>query len=142
MNRILTSELKQNSGSRVYLQGWVHNLRRLGEVNFLIIRDRGGLAQAVTSSRDIELLDDLHLGTVISLEGIVVEAPNAPNGVELHDNKIEVLSAVTNPLPIPINKTKLKVNQQYFLDHAVIGHRHPKQQSLLRLSAGIMRGFR
>lgn len=142
MERILTNKLKYNVGKTVFLEGWIHNLRRLGDINFLIIRDRGGLAQAVMSVEDLKPVEGLQLGTVVSLEGTVVTAPQAPGGVELHDSKIEVITPVIEPLPLPINKTKLKANQQFFLDHAVVGHRHPRQQALFRLSAGIMRGFR
>jgi nondiscriminating aspartyl-tRNA synthetase len=101
-----------------------------------------GLAQAVVGKEDIEPLRGLQPGTVIRLRGKVVESSPSPGGFELHDNTIEVITPVSEPLPVPLNKPKMNINQPYFLDHAVIGHRHPRQQAVLRLSAGIMRGFR
>lgn len=142
MKRLLSKDLSSHVGQEVMLQGWVHNLRMLGDVNFLILRDRQGLSQAVVSKENLKPLKGLQLGTIISLCGKVVESPSAPGGYELYDNQISVITPVTDPLPLPINKTEMKVNQPFFLDHAVIGHRQPRQQAILRLSAGIMRGFR
>ena len=142
MERILARELGGCVGGRVWVMGWIHNVRRLGDVNFLLVRDRSGLAQAVLSKEEVEPLENFQIGTVIRVEGTVVEAKAAPGGYELHDNRIEVISPVVERLPLAINKTKLNVNQSFFLDHAVVGHRHADHTAILRLSSGVMRGFR
>ena len=50
MQRVLANELPAHVGARVTVMGWLHNLRRLGKVNFLILRDRTGFVQAVLGS--------------------------------------------------------------------------------------------
>ena len=50
MKRILTTELAAHAGERVLLQGWLHRRRELSRVSFLVLRDRAGLAQVVSSS--------------------------------------------------------------------------------------------
>src|SRR5262245_30757240 len=40
--RILSSQLPELAGKPVLLQGWVHRLRNLGGVRFLLLRDRSG----------------------------------------------------------------------------------------------------
>jgi nondiscriminating aspartyl-tRNA synthetase len=142
MERIYTNELAHYEGQPVRLQGWLHNLRRLGEVNFIILRDRAGLAQAVVSEADIEPLAGLQDESVIQVEGTVVAAANAPGGYELHHNTIAVITPVSAPMPFALNKQTLKVSQPLFLEHAVVGHRHPQQRAILKLGAGIMRAFR
>ena len=62
MKHIPVSELKDHVGRRVKLQGWLHNLRRLGQVNFLLLRDRTGLAQMVLGKEDLGGVEDLLLG--------------------------------------------------------------------------------
>jgi nondiscriminating aspartyl-tRNA synthetase len=62
----------------VRLSGWVHSRRDLGALSFLVLRDRGGLAQIV-SSEPLDLVPE----TVIEVEGQVVAAGQAPAGVEL-----------------------------------------------------------
>ena len=47
MDRILSAQAASHKGDEVRLAGWVHNLRIHKDVQFLVLRDRGGLIQAV-----------------------------------------------------------------------------------------------
>jgi nondiscriminating aspartyl-tRNA synthetase len=60
----------------------------------------------------------------------------------LHDLHVEVITPVTEPPPIPLNKRKITANITTLLDHAVVANRHPARRTLLRLGAGAMAGFR
>ena len=142
MERTLAAYLSEHVGERVRVQGWLHALRRLGEVNFLLVRDRSGLAQAVASTDDLKPLEGLQLESVIEVEGEVVVAPTAPGGHELYHNHVRVITPSTAPLPFSLHKNRIRASQPTFLDHAVIGHRHLKKRAILRLAAGVMRGFR
>jgi nondiscriminating aspartyl-tRNA synthetase len=142
MSRVHATDLSSYEGRRVLLQGWLHAKRRLGDVNFVILRDSTGIAQAVVSEEDLRPLDGLQNESIIQIEGEVVAAPNAPGGYELYHNSISVITPVTEPLPFSLNKHVIKAGQPTFLDHAVVGHRHLRQQATLRLAAGVMRGFR
>ena len=145
METIRTTEVGQHVGQRVRLRGWVHNLRLLGGVNFLVLRDGWGTVQAVTQElADLAPLTDSGLGaeSVIALEGRVVAEPQAPGGVELHDLAIQVLTPVAEPPPIPLNKRQIKAALPTLLDHAVVVNRHPARRAIFRLSAAAMAGFR
>lgn len=142
MQRVLAAQLGEHVGQRVLVQGWLHALRKLGEVNFLVVRDRSGICQAVTSLDDLKPLDGLQHESVIAVEGEVVVAPKAPGGYELYHNRVQVISPVTTPLPFSLNKNRIRANQPAFLDHAVIGQRHLNQRAILRLASGVMQGFR
>lgn len=72
--RVLARDLKQHEGQRIVAQGWVHNVRALGEVNFLIVRDRSGLMQAVASKEALQPLEGWQLETVVEVEGTVTAA--------------------------------------------------------------------
>jgi len=140
--RILSASLDAHLGERVQLQGWLHRLRLMGEVNFLIVRDRAGLAQAVLSPKELAPLGNLSPETVIALTGTVVKEVQAPGGVELHDVSIEVLSPVEEPTPFPLFKKTVKVALPTLLDHAVVGHRMLDRRAILRIASGVMAGFR
>jgi nondiscriminating aspartyl-tRNA synthetase len=143
METIRTVEAVGHVGQPVRVLGWLHNLRPLGGVTFVVLRDGWGTLQAVTESEaDLEPLAGLALETVIALEGIVVATPQAPGGVELHQPRVEVITAVTEPPPIPLNKREIKAGLPALLDHAVVANRHPARQAIFRLSAGVMAGFR
>ncbi len=140
--RILTSELAAHAGRRVRLCGWLHNLRDMGSVNFLLLRDRAGVAQAVLGPAELAPLAGLKAETVLALNGDVVRAPQAPGGCELHHVQIEVLSPVADVLPFELNKHRITAGQAAFLDHAAVGHRHPQRRAILKVAAGVMTGFR
>jgi nondiscriminating aspartyl-tRNA synthetase len=143
MERILTRELKEQVGNTVRIAGWMHGLRQLSKVNFLLLRDASGIAQVVVDAKpDMQLLGDLHLESVLEVEGEVVAEKNAPDGVEIHKPRIRVISEVKEVVPFPINKGALNVNIDTFLDHAYYGLRHPDRRNIFKLSAGVMRGFR
>ncbi len=143
MEHIRTTQIKEYIGQRVMLAGWVHQMRALGGITFLVIRDGFGTAQAVTEdSARVAPLQELQTETVITLTGTVVAEAQAPGGVELHDITVEVITPVAEPLPFPINKRVLKVGLDTFLDNATVGLRNPAYRARFRLSAGIMAAFR
>lgn len=139
MERTLAAEIPQKVGQRVELRGWMHTLRRMGGVAFLMLRDRSGLAQAVVD-------DTSHLAgclpeTVLSVVGTVREEPRARLGAELREVQVEVLAPVAEPLPFEINKGPLKANLDTYLDHAPAGLRHPARQATFRLASAILGAY-
>ncbi len=145
MERVRTVELAAHVGQRVRLQGWLHTLRLLGGVNFVVLRDGWGTVQAVTEDEaDLAPLTarELQPETVFALEGLVVESAQAPTGIELHAPRIEVLTPVAEALPVLINKRQIKAQLPVLLDHAVVTNRHPARRAMFRLSAQVMAAFR
>jgi nondiscriminating aspartyl-tRNA synthetase len=145
MERIRTTEVAHYIGKRVRLAGWLHALRRLGGVSFIVLRDGWGLVQAVTENEaDLKPLSEAGAGpeSLITLEGLVVEEAQAPGGIELRQPQLEVINPVTEALPVSINKSQLKATLPTLLDHAVVANRHPQRRAVFRLAAGVMAGFR
>ncbi|MCR6699580.1 OB-fold nucleic acid binding domain-containing protein, partial [Escherichia coli] len=56
----------------VKLQGWVHKLRKLGKIAFVLLRDRTGIIQCVVDAKKIDV-KELKLESVVEIEGIVKE---------------------------------------------------------------------
>src|SRR5579859_6332927 len=145
MQRISTLEVRAHTGERVYVKGWLQSLRQMGGINFLVLRDGWGTLQAVTENEaEIAPLVESAAGleSVVAVEGDVVEMPQAPGGIELHNLRIEVITPVTEVLPVSLNKRKIAANLTTLLDHAVITHRNPQRRAMLRLGAGVMAAFR
>jgi nondiscriminating aspartyl-tRNA synthetase len=143
MNTIRTVEASSYVGQQVRLMGWLHNVRRLGGVNFVVIRDGWGTLQAVTESEaDLAPIAELNLESVIVLTGVIVATSQAPGGVELHQPRISVITPVTEPAPVPLQQKRLKAGLPMLLDHAVVANRHPLRRAVFRLAAGAMAGFR
>ena len=142
LQRTLTSRLPDKTGERVRVQGWVHAIRRFGAVNFLILRDRSGTAQVILEPDELEKLAGLQVETVVSVEGIVEEEPRAARGVEIRDAALQVITPVTEVLPFEINKKVLKPSLDVFLNHAPVGLRYPRKQSIFRINSDLLAGFR
>ncbi len=145
MQRIGTLEVSAFVGERVLVKGWLQSLRQMGGINFMVVRDGWGTLQEVAETpAEIAPLVESAAGveSVIAIEGDVVEMPQAPGGIELHNLRIEVVSPVTEALPVSLNKRKIAANLTTLLDHAVITHRNPERRAMLRLGAGVMAGFR
>lgn len=145
MERIRSTEMAQHLGQRVRAAGWLHTLRRLGGISFLILRDGWGTVQVTL--QDEEALRPLDAGqvgpeSVLAIEGTVQANPQAPDGLELVDPVIQVISPVSEVPPLTINKRQIKAQLSTLLDHAVIANRHPTRQAIFRLAAGAMAGFR
>ncbi|KAA3660097.1 MAG: aspartate--tRNA(Asn) ligase [Chloroflexi bacterium] len=143
MQHIRTVEAGQHIGQHVFLTGWLQQLRRLGGISFIVLRDGWGTIQAVTENEaDLEVIAEVGLESVIRLEGTAVSTPQAPGGVELHHPLVQVITSVTEHPPMPLNKSKIKAGLPTQLDHATVTNRHPKRRAMFRLAAGVMAGFR
>ena len=145
MERMRTIEAGAHVGERVRVQGWLHTVRRLGGISFLVIRDGWGMLQAVAGDEaELAPLAEAGAGaeSVIAVEGTLTAAAQAPGGVELRDVRVEVLVPVTEPPPVTLGKRELRASLATLLDEAVIANRHPLRRALLRLGAGVMAGFR
>ncbi len=145
MGRVTTREAGTHVGERVRVHGWLHARRRLGGVTFLVIRDGWGTIQAVAETEDeLAPLQAAEAGveSVIAVEGLVVRAEQAPDGIELHQLAIEVMTPVTESPPLTLSKRELKASLTTLLDEAVIANRHPTRRAVFRLQAGTMAAYR
>ncbi|WIG59008.1 MAG: nondiscriminating aspartyl-tRNA synthetase [Ktedonobacterales bacterium] len=145
MERIHTTEVGAHLGERVHLAGWLHSLRRMGGITFLVLRDGWGTVQAVVEDEaTLAPLTAAGAGveSVIAVTGMATAAPQAPGGVELTAPHIELITAVTEAPPVALNKREIKASITTILDHAVVADRHPTRRAILRLGAGVMAGFR
>ncbi|MGI8967678.1 MAG: aspartate--tRNA(Asn) ligase [Chloroflexota bacterium] len=142
MPRTLTSDLPRKIGERVRIEGAMHNLRKMGGVNFLTLRDRAGMAQVFLEPEQLERLSGLQVESVLAVEGTVAEEERATQGVELRDATVEVIAPVTDVVPFEINKKTLKPSLDVFLNNAPVGLRHPLKQAVFRVYGDLLAGFR
>ena len=113
------------AGEDVTVMGWVHEIRDLGGIIFIIIRDVTGRVQITAPSKkvDAEILEELRQfrkESVVAIKGKVQEAPKAPNGVEILPEEIKILNLANQPLPMdPTEKVKAEIDTRLnsrFLD--------------------------
>lgn len=143
MKRILASELMQHLDQTVRIRGWLNNLRPLGKVNFLILRDRSGLVQVVISDKaEMQKVQHLQPGSVLNITGTVCATKQAELGVEIINPAIEVEVAIDNPPPIEYYKPEIPSQLEFILDHRAIALRNRELQAIFKIQAALVHAYR
>ncbi|HEU4321687.1 MAG TPA: aspartate--tRNA(Asn) ligase [Roseiflexaceae bacterium] len=143
MERIWTTEVGGCAGERVRVEGWLHRLRQLSHVSFLIVRDGRGTAQVVVEDQALAArLAALPAESVLAVEGLAVAEPQAPGGVEIRQPAVELIAQAAEPPPFDLFRPSLKAQLPTILDHAAVSLRHPRQRALFRVAAASLAGFR
>ena len=143
--RILSDEVIKHVGKEIHIEGWLHKKRLLGGLTFINIRDRRGLTQVViTDKHEVEKLRGLHIGTVLAVDGNVIEEPRAPGGAELHDAKITVLVPVTDEPLIEIDKPiqHKSENLDTLFENRVLNIRNLQEQKIFKIRGSVTRAIR
>lgn len=143
--RTLSSDIKQSVGKTVTIEGWLHKKRALGGLTFINVRDRRGLVQILIENKDeVEKLRGLQIGTVLRIDGTVIDEPRAPGGAELHDPTISVLSPVTDEPPIEIDKPlqHKSENLDTLFEYRAIGLRNLREQTVFKVQAKVLESLR
>lgn len=145
MERILSRDVAVHTGKEITVQGWLHKKRLIGGINFIIIRDRGGLVQIVLDKdKEVEKLRGLQVGTILKITGKVLKEERAPGGAELHDAAVEVEVPVEEESPIEIDKplSHKPENLDTLFDTRVIGLRNLREQAVFKIQAEVEEAIR
>jgi nondiscriminating aspartyl-tRNA synthetase len=141
--RTLSKDISQNIEGTVTVSGWIHKIRKLGGIAFLVIRDRSGLVQCVAENKQsLEALADLSTESVVSVTGKVVKEERAVGGAEIHVSSVELISKVAEDVPVELNKKTLNVNLDTLFDNRQITLRAPGQRAIFKVQSIIVEYFR
>jgi len=142
MQRIRSPEVPAHAGSIIHICGWVHAVRRLGSITFLIVRDGWGLVQVVIETQPgAAPMDPPGAESIVGVCGLVAANAAAPGGHEIQNPVITVIETAEAPA-IALGKRQLGCGLATLLDQAVVLNRHPQRRALLRLASAAMEGFR
>ncbi|HLD03472.1 MAG TPA: aspartate--tRNA(Asn) ligase, partial [Candidatus Dojkabacteria bacterium] len=142
MERTLAKNIFKKTGQQVILRGWLYNLRLLGKINFLLLKDRSGTAQIVI--QDVELLKkvkNLQVGSVLKVTGRVQASAKNELNAEIVEPQIDVEVTVTDIPPLEYNKPDLHADLDTVLDYRPLSLRNNKIQAIFRVQAGILKAF-
>lgn len=145
MSRILIRDLGQHIDQVVKIQGWLHKKRLLGGLNFVVVRDRSGVAQSLIEDKvELEKLRGMQIGTVVEFEGLIKSDERAPGGVELHEVKVKVLTPVTEEPAIEVDKpiSHKSENLESLFNHRVLNVRNLNEQKIFQARALIIQQLR
>lgn len=144
MQRTRSCEVSQHVGNTIRIQGWLAQLRRLGGIAFVVVRDGWGTVQVTVDSETLAPIERAHAGpeSIVEVIGRVQHNPRAPGGIEIVEPAIEVLVAVHEQLPVPLGRALANAKPNALLDHAPTVLRDPSRRATVQLAAAAMAGFR
>lgn len=122
------------------LSGWIHKIRTLGGINFLILRDKEGLIQTILPSK--EKITGLTNESVVSIIGQVIGEKRAPGGMEVKVEDLIVLSSAENNLPIEINKEKIPSSLDTILENRTLTLRNLGERNIFKVQGKTTKAFR
>ncbi len=130
----VTSEM---NGTSVTICGWAHEIRDLGGITFLVVRDREGLVQVTLFKKAIdknvlEVVRNLSRESVVAVTGTVKKEAKAPNGYELVPTQVTVLGKADSPLPMDTTG-KVDADLDTRLDARFMDVRRPRTQAIFRI---------
>ncbi|HET7293427.1 MAG TPA: asparagine--tRNA ligase [Vicinamibacteria bacterium] len=142
MQVVRIAEFKGHVGAEVGVRGWLHNKRSSGKLQFLIVRDGSGFAQAVMAKAAVppEAWDAAErAGQESSLEvtGKVREDKRAPGGYELDVSALEVFQSV-HDYPI----TPKDHGTAFLMEHRHLWLRSQKQHAVARIRHTVVKAVR
>ncbi len=146
-NRVYTSQLTPEMDGRVvHLLGWVHDVRDLGKIVFVLLRDKEGVVQLTIKagsvpSEVLEMAKSLSREDVIHVEGIVKKSQIAKLGIEVIPYKIEIISKSDRVVPIDITgKTPADLNTR--LKYRVLDLRRVENWAIFRIQHTVLQVIR
>ncbi len=137
--------LQSDLSGKVRINGFIHTIRDMGEVAFVVLRKREGLVQCVYEVGITgNSLKELKEGMTVEAEGFLNVEERAPHGFEVRLTKIEVLSSPKEGtmMPLPISKWKMKTSLETKLSYRPISLRNIRERAIFKIQEGIVRGFR
>ncbi|PJE81028.1 aspartate--tRNA(Asn) ligase [Candidatus Pacearchaeota archaeon CG10_big_fil_rev_8_21_14_0_10_32_42] len=144
MRRVYISEIK--SGENVLLKGWVHEIRDLAKLKFILLRDMSGIVQCVV--KDEKLLKNfsvLTLESVVEIHGKVkksnVKTEIARNDVEVDVSELKILNKAEN-LPMHVNEKSVSSELPTRLDNRSLDIRKPRVKAIFKIQSTIANAFR
>jgi nondiscriminating aspartyl-tRNA synthetase len=128
--------------AEIEVSGWVHRIRELGGITFVILRDRSGILQLVLAEPPGGSgVADLTLESVIRVKGLPALNEKAPGGAELRVNALECISRAAADLPYQVNGDIAKMGLETILDNRVLSLRNPKIRSIFKIQSTIIEAF-
>ena len=143
MKVVNIKDLDQFENQEVELRGWVYNIRSIGKIWFVILRDGTGLLQGVVvkgeASDETFLLEhELNQEDSIIINGAVRKEPRSIGGYELGVKEIKVVNHVTEEFPI----SPKEHGADFLMSNRHLWLRSKRQNSIMRIRHQVVKAIR
>ena len=128
-------------GQDVVFGGWIVDLRKLGKMAFLTIRDVTGMCQVIVKGDSMNLLEGLNRQSVVRITGKVQASKAKDFDFEIAASEIQILAKAEYPLPIdPIGRLESDIDNR--LNSRALDMRNQKTASIFKLRHHVLSSIR
>ncbi len=128
-------------GQDVLFGGWVVDLRKLGKMAFLTVRDVTGMCQVIVKGDAMSLLDGLNRQSVVRILGKVQASKAKDFDFEVSAIELQILAKAEYPLPIdPIGRLESDIDNR--LNSRALDMRNQKTASIFKLRSQVLASIR
>jgi len=128
-------------GKSITVAGWVEDVRNIGSIAFIILRDRKGTLQVTALKKEnpelFEKLVNAPRESVISAKGLCKQSDKARNGYEIIPKEVEFLSISETPLPLGV-VDKIESELETRLDNRFIDLRKQEIQAIFKIRNSVI----
>ena len=132
---------KKDYNKSITVAGWIEDIRNIGSIAFVILRDRKGTLQLTVLKKKnpglFEKLTSLSRESVISVKGVCKENEKVRNGYEILPEGVKVLSIAKTPLPLGV-VDKVEADFDTRLDNRFIDLRKQKNQAIFTIRNAVI----
>ena len=93
-------------GKEVRIAGWVHEVRDIGKIIFMVVRDHTGLIQVTakqgTASAEVLAAMKLVKESVVTVRGTVKTNAQSKKGIEIVPIEIKDINPISSPIPFEV----------------------------------------
>lgn len=137
MERTYTDKITEDDdGEKFSVAGWAHEIRDLGGITFIILRDRKGQLQLTFKEEENEELfekaQEVGKEDVIHASGAVQASGQAPGDREMHPDTLEIVGEAESPLPMDVSKN-IESDLSTRLDNRFMDLRRPEKHAIFSL---------
>lgn len=105
----LSTEMQEK---QVVIGGWIEDLRKLGKIVFLTVRDSTGLAQVIVKDESI-IPEDLTRQSAVLVNGTIQSTKARDFKYEIRADAVDILTKAIHPLPIdPIGRLESNIDNR------------------------------
>jgi len=138
----LIEELNSSmEGNDVVFGGWVVDLRKLGKMAFLTVRDVTGMCQVIVKGDTMSLLEGLNRQSVVRISGKIQASKAKDFDFEISATELQILAKAEYPLPIdPIGRLESDIDNR--LNSRALDMRNQKTVSIFKLRSKVLASIR
>lgn len=139
-DRKLSNEIDADADTEVTVAGWIQEIRNLGGVAFLILRDSAGTCQITLIKKEMDFFREvtsLPRESVVGFTGTVQKNDRVKGGFEILPSSWELFSRAETPLPLGvIDKVGAELDTR--LNNRFMDLRKEEVRSIFRIRSDLM----